>query len=632
MFDPKKMLHAPRESSAAVLATEQYKAFSKMMNRPGEWRCTMYAMKPGLAPKVFRCDKPQEISVAHDINGRHYDSWEDIILKNSSNRKKTPLFAVLNGLMGTSHSEEELGSCRILLIDIDNHDGPASNFIIDQTVLLLMRRFEHDGLSLPYPTNSGRGIHLFWALKELPIRKDNNNLRRWKRVEKALIKYVETCLEDIVYASAMAVDHRVSDPCHLIRLPGSWNPNSHSYDTVLYEGDPETDIAEFEEFFGLSPIEPNKGGDFTNTRVVSNFPELIQNMNDYAESQGWALTGKRNAFLTIVGSCVAKAHPDESYVADVLLNYNMRFTEPQKEREVRAVATSCIRNQYSYSCSGAADRLGLSAQERQDFYKMTKARAWAIARATGKDTRVQNRRRDEASRKRKIAKQTLYNRMAIMRFEGMRALEIAKALGVPVKTVYNHWNRSLPDWYISEHRTLNPTKPDSSNAAVPTTLPEQEPKKVMKATAPIKAVAMKPDDSLFAIQSPAVPKKDGGLFAIRAFIDSFESVDNVRPTVSLPGLKNNTTIPVAIEEPGTNMNEDTQVVDKNTVEKQNMQLPGVSGSAGFFKFLEPGPSVPERVFPKSCATINGVMSEGWIGASQSFQAGGCSFSSLSGSS
>lgn len=522
MYNEDKLWRIPMLTSREVIESPQGRAFFAALNRKGEWRNTLYDMPFGKAPHFIRCDKPHEISKPHTINGRYYDKWENVIMGKNNGKKRKSLYMTLNATTGTGHNEGDVQACRALWVDVDCHDEAVSYRTVHWMINELMHRFDRDGVPLPFVCHSGRGIHLIWFIVPVERGAHSYGIRRWKQVEHEMVSYVESITDDCPCASAMSVDRKACDPARLIRVPGSWNFSSRTFDTVLYAGDAEFNISVLEEFFGLDPV-PEKEPKHV---APYNCPGRKSDLYRWAENRGWDFEGYRNTFLTIIASLLVQEGNSAKQVTEILLNLNSRFVSSLPVSAVKATARSCYKNKYKWSNEEIANRLDMSQQERGFLKKMTPGRAYYLAKATGKDTRVKNRRRDAERAARKVAKNQQYDKLAILRFEGKNASEIAVELHVSIRFVYSHWNRPLPGWYIDRLR-----KPTDEQDKKPICLKRRkwdarrrrQVALAKKKKAAVKTVVEKSTDGLFAAPKTSAQKKSGGLFAAPKGKTSFVS-------------------------------------------------------------------------------------------------------------
>lgn len=438
MYSEQRLLRKVCKASDEVFSTDQCQNFYHILSEPSQWRNTMFQMGGnGHAPKAIRCDKSSELMTEHDVNGVVYESWATVIKAKA--KKRIPVFSVLNGTMGTGHSSRDLRELKYLYIDIDCHNEEFIENVPYMAADAILRRLEHDMLPLPFVCHSGRGLHLIWPINFLEVKRGSGNLKRWRIIEAELVAYMNSIVETFDFMSGWNVDSCASDATRLLRLPGSYNPQSETFDTVLWGDVYRSDLGIFEDFFDCQSDTSNAvdNGKENGTYI----PGVVNKLMTFAKGRKWNLTGHRNAFLTVLTSSLL--WEDRKNAENRLHHINGLFSEPLTNSEVKAILRSCKSKMYKWSYAKIIDFLQMSMEEARLFKKLTRSQAYAVAQKTGADFRKPNRRRDAERAKRKEEKYSMYQRFAAMRAEGKTAAEIAKYFAVSIYTVYKHWNSAL---------------------------------------------------------------------------------------------------------------------------------------------------------------------------------------------
>ena len=482
MYQQKNLLQEKCETAQSVLATEQAANFFAVLSEAGNWRLSMFEVtrQRSSVPKLLRCDKPGEIMQAHIAAGRAYSTWADVVASKGENAS---VYACLNATNGTGRQRKNLRTLRALYVDVDHHKEDVFSGVSHLAADALLWRFDHDGVPLPFVNDTGRGLHLIWFINDLGRGVGDCGLKRWERAEKGLIAYVQSAVADLAFLESWEVDSQVSDPTRLIRLPGSYNFSSKTYNTVLWGDSRRVSLEAIEEALGFDDVAetaPVK----KECRIASRkkfYPRgCVQKLIIWAQDRDFAITGHRNQFFTILASymMLESGHGD---VLAQLLTVNNWLAQPLRDSEVAAIYRACRRKGgYRYRYKTIIRALGMNDQEARVFRAAGGRSAWAWHIATGQPFKHgPNATRDRLSRERAKIKFDTYKQFRELHRQGKNAEEIAKMFGVTPSAVRHHWNDDLMTpsekrYWEKKHHQETPSRQEIPSA-VQTPISEPKP-------------------------------------------------------------------------------------------------------------------------------------------------------------
>lgn len=388
---------------------------------------------------VVRCDYSINILREHIAKDRVYPTWMSFIDMASENKQE--LYYTPNTFFG-KRCVANVCSLRAFYLDIDCHD--ADNFTESAVEYLknyLTDVFTHDEMPMPSFVFTGRGIHLVWQIHHI----EPNRLPYWNAVQQELATYINSALESSLVAGLWEVDKNSLDAARILRLPGTYNHKAGTWCQFLSYSPIVSKLCTFTEFFNIGKVIREK---IMLTSPVSRYEGLVK----VGELRCWDMEGLRNTFLNICGSDLTLSGATPTQVYNELEEVNARFSKPLSSTQIRAIAKCSSTHGYRYSASGIAERLGLTPDEEDAIglskqkhnYSPTvrKAMGFAIARSSGVDTRIINRRKKELAVIKKIRKVEKYSRIREMYRRGMHCGDIAKELEVSIRTVRSYLHKT----------------------------------------------------------------------------------------------------------------------------------------------------------------------------------------------
>lgn len=226
---------------------------------------------------------------------------------------------------------ENIRQFRALYIDLDNIEG--DQLYISYKTMELAEKGE-----IPKPTmiiNSGRGIHLYWRIKNAPYQA----LNTWQE------------LEDYLYykLKGYGADNQALDAARVLRLPGTINSkNNKECKTIFIENDLEYSMYNLrEKYLGYKPkqLEFQETKQKTNNKVINNkffnsyslHMARAEDMETLCRIRRYSMTGYRNMIIHCFAYWRGLVVRDIEVLEKDVIDLNNSFTEPLRETQVNAV-------------------------------------------------------------------------------------------------------------------------------------------------------------------------------------------------------------------------------------------------------------------------------------------------------
>lgn len=355
----------------------------------------------------------------------------------SMTQRRKAYYVTANQISGVVRDGSALFALCNLVVDLDCHTDTMTASP-DEVWQLLQR----DG-DYPEPTGvvwTGRGLQLWWHIEAVSVKCRKVYTEALEGLENA----IQAILDDYPHTAAGWTVDRATGATLVgwKRFPGSYNYHTGRYgDFEVLHTDTYTltDLLE-----ALGPLQAPKAKAVyieTPLMVQAAGENRLQRLAAWAEGRQWSIIGHRNTFLCICGSLLVAADPQNARKR--LEDINAKLVPPMSAAEVITVFRGCTKARYRWRNSTIAKRLGMTDQEMADFGAsgapgpvLTRASAYKLAQQTGKDTRKQNRTRDEARAKAKADKLAALKEA---KAQGMKKAQVARLLGVSRPWVDKYW-------------------------------------------------------------------------------------------------------------------------------------------------------------------------------------------------
>ena len=229
---------------------------------------------------------------------------------------------------------ENIRQFRALFQDID-----CESMGLEKAETVYMIWMLHYEGKIPKPTmvtDSGRGVHLYWRIKNAPY----GALNTWQE------------LQDYIYYNLknFGADRKATDAARVLRLPGTINSRSDSDCKVLYiDNHLEYSMYELrEEYLNYKPrvhqlqMQQTKKID---SKVISNkffnsyslHMERANDLETLCRLRKYDMTGYRNMALHCYAYWKGIYIRDDYDLENMVIEFNNAFTDPLKETEIKAV-------------------------------------------------------------------------------------------------------------------------------------------------------------------------------------------------------------------------------------------------------------------------------------------------------
>lgn len=133
-----------------------------------------------------------------------FDEW----VEHFQRTKRNVFFGVAKYVDGSSRKKDNVHALKAFWIDIDC--GPGKGYATQEEGFAALRQFcKTVGLPRPIVVNSGRGLHVYWALEDEVTREE------WEPVAKRL--------KEVCAAQDMRADNSCFEVARILRVPGTFN-------------------------------------------------------------------------------------------------------------------------------------------------------------------------------------------------------------------------------------------------------------------------------------------------------------------------------------------------------------------------------------------------------------------------
>lgn len=300
---------------------------------------------------------------------------------------------------------------------------------------------------IPQPTeyiNSGRGIHIYWDIKDCHIML----LDLWEKIENYLFNIIKGLEKNI---KNISVDTRVKDPTRLLRLPGTINSknNSKCYSMLKNESN-KYNIFDLKKAYikpkkqykqnkGKIAYLPTKNLYTLNMSRIEDFKRIVSLRNG-------EVVGYRNTLIMLYSyhyRLINEVTAEE--LIKVTKEFNKSFKEPYKAKELISVCRSVNRTVkhfqednnkgYKFTNRYIINALDLEEREQRELVTIISTRV----KYDRKNKKRNEARRNEGGLTPKQAKiQELKRNIADLKRENFTNTTIAKRLNIPLKTLERH--------------------------------------------------------------------------------------------------------------------------------------------------------------------------------------------------
>lgn len=242
-------------------------------------------------------------------------------------RGNTNVFVTPNTTYKPERGVNNIRQFRALYIDIDG--------IEDDQLYTSYKIFElADEGKIPKPTmivDSGRGIHVYWRIKNAPY----GALYTWQE------------LEDMLYQNLKeyGADIKATDGSRVLRLPGTINPKNNEECRIIYQDD-ELEYSMYDLRDKYLKYKKQIGKSIKeNNRIITNsffnsyslHITRAEDLETLCKLRNYNMKGYRNMVLHCYAYWLGIYERDIEVLAERVNVLNNKFIEPAKDSEVKAI-------------------------------------------------------------------------------------------------------------------------------------------------------------------------------------------------------------------------------------------------------------------------------------------------------
>lgn len=399
--------------------------------------------------QIFNIDKDKKIKFYNTTVNSLRDIVEQV-------EEKEDFFITPNTFYKPERKVNNIRQFRALFVDLDT--GEDNNQFAAYKVFEL----SEEGL-IPKPTmivDSGRGIHVYWRIKNAPYQA----LNTWQE------------LQDLFYTKLkpLGADIRATDGARILRLPNTINSRNNVECRVLWQNN-KLEYSMYnlrEEYlnekYKMSIAKINK----TDRKIVVNMffnsyslhIARAEDLETLIKLRNGNMNGSRNMALHCYAYWKGIYIRDIEKLIEVVEEFNNRFTNPLKDSEVRAVLR-CIpkaidkfleyeqgircglnkrvtkgmkdKGGYWYKNETLIDRLDITEQEQRELKTIIGTR---VKYDRKNEKRNKARRNEDGLTSRQEQKVNTIKAIQELKKKGLKQKEISEKLGISIDTV-KHYNR-----------------------------------------------------------------------------------------------------------------------------------------------------------------------------------------------
>lgn len=394
--------------------------------------------------QIFNIDKDKNIKIYNtNINGLR-EIVEEV-------KDKEDFFITPNTFYKPQRQVNNIRQFRALFIDIDNCEGDK-HFIAYKLFELAEKNI------IPSPTmivDSGRGIHVYWRIKNAPY----GALYTWQELQ----DYFYTQLKPL------GADLRATDGARVLRLPNTINSRNKAKCRVMWQDDNlEYSMYDLREEYLYDKYKKTIANiNKTNRKIVQNaffnsyslHIARSEDLETLVKLRNGKMNGSRNMALHCYAYWKGIYIRDIDELTEMVEEFNNSFTKPLKDSEVRAVLR-CIpkainkfldyeqgirsglnkrvtkgmkdKGGYWYKNETLIERLEITEQEQRELKTII---GTTEKYERNNQRRNKARRNEEGLTQRQQAKRERLNSILKLKKEGFNQSKIAEKLGITRQAV-----------------------------------------------------------------------------------------------------------------------------------------------------------------------------------------------------
>lgn len=242
---------------------------------------------------------------------------------------QTDVFITPNTMYIPKRDANNIRQFRALYVDIDNIEGGQLSVAYEVFELAEKNLIPKPSMII----DSGRGIHLYWRIKNAPY----SAIYTWQNIEDMLIYRLKH----------LGADSKASDSARVLRIPNTINSRNNAKSRVLYIDDSiEYSMFDIKENY-LNKYKKNQvhrakreHNKLINNLFFNSYSLHISRSNDIlklCKLRNYNVKGYRNMILHCYAYWQGIYIRDNEELENKVLELNSMFKEPLNNREVKAI-------------------------------------------------------------------------------------------------------------------------------------------------------------------------------------------------------------------------------------------------------------------------------------------------------
>ena len=350
--------------------------------------------------------------------------------------KEKDCYFSLNGFAGYHRKSDECRQINGIVIDLDYHEASTKAFrrwIVGRNLAVILDAV--DAGDIPAPniiTNTGRGIQLLYlfenSISYFTKSGETNEkaIFAYKRIQEEIMRKVNAVFPE---DDGLEIDRNVNDVSRVVRIPGTKNSKSDTVASIVYTND---EYYSFSDFFKKKDTS-NKNAPINKSSVKGFYgiKELqqarIHELEKLVELRNGNCEGYRNYMALLYYNAAVQIH-EKDEAKKMLSDFCKKFnpgTSPFTKSQINAI----IRSVDSNKTAGYSGYYIFTKQWIIEHLAITEDEANAIGFSTCIN------KRERTKQKNRQNKQERNTKIIQMHNSGVIHSDIAKALGISLRTV-----------------------------------------------------------------------------------------------------------------------------------------------------------------------------------------------------
>ncbi|MGN0469251.1 MAG: hypothetical protein ACI4GY_11055 [Acutalibacteraceae bacterium] len=349
--------------------------------------------------------------------------------------KEKDCYFSLNGFAGYHRKSDECRQINGIVLDLDYHKESTKEFrrwIVGRNLAIILDAV--DACDIPEPniiTNTGRGIQLLYLFENSISYFTKNGetnekaIYAYRKIQEEIAEKIKSVLPE---KDGLEIDYNVNDISRVVRIPGTKNSKSGTVASIVHTND---EYYSFSDFFTKKASTDKKVPCKSSVKISCSNKELqqirINELEKLMEIRNGNCEGYRNYMALLYYNAAVQIYEKET-AKNMLFDFCKKFNPgatPFTKSQIKAIIRSVDSNKsdgytgyYIFTKQWIIEHLAITEDE---------------ANAIGFSTYVNKRERTK--QKNRQNKQERNTKIIEMHNSGAVHSDIAKTLGVSLRTV-----------------------------------------------------------------------------------------------------------------------------------------------------------------------------------------------------